>query len=168
MCVFCLITIQTDEPFLYSLVPVVIDSFGGAYPHLAERAAVIQSVLKSEETIFHTTLHAGEKVLQHTFNRMAKQPQSKVVSGETAFQLYDTFSFPLDLTELISRERGYSVDVAGFETAMQSQRERARKARKADGSGTNSVDLQELRHWQSLGIQYAAISRAYLLAASGL
>jgi alanyl-tRNA synthetase len=112
------------EPFFYKLVDVVAATFGGVFPELRTRQQHVKEVLKREEDAFNKTLDRGIAL----FDEEAQA--SKGVSGSFAFKLYDEQGFPLDLTELMARERGLSVDVAGFNELMEAQRSRARAAQK--------------------------------------
>ncbi len=112
-----------NQPFFHLLVDELVRQMGAAYPELTENAARVTQVLKQEEERFAETLEHGMKVLE-----AALAKGGKVLDGETAFQLYDTFGFPLDLTADVCRERGLTVDEAGYEAAMNAQRERARAA----------------------------------------
>jgi alanyl-tRNA synthetase len=111
------------EPFFYRLVDDLDRQMGEAYPELTREKARVAKVLKAEEERFGETLENGMKILEQ-----ALRDGRKVLDGDTAFTLYDTFGFPLDLTADIARERGISVDEAGFDRAMNAQRERARAA----------------------------------------
>ena len=102
---------------------------GGAYPELPRRQDVVERVLRQEEERFAETLEQGLRVLEHDVAGLA----GKVIPGETVFRLYDTFGFPVDLTADWARERGLGVDMAGFEQAMEAQRERARAASRFEG-----------------------------------
>ena len=113
---------QTD-PFFHRLVDDLARVMGGAYPELPKAAERVKQVLKQEEERFAETLANGMRVLEGALTR-----EDKMLDGETVFQLYDTFGFPVDLTADIARERGVRVDYAGFEAAMERQRERARAA----------------------------------------
>ena len=113
---------QTD-PFFHRLVPALVLAMGEAYPELPKAAERVSQVLKQEEERFAETLANGMKVLEAALNR-----EDRMLDGETVFQLYDTFGFPVDLTADIARERNVRVDYAGFEAAMERQRERARAA----------------------------------------
>jgi alanyl-tRNA synthetase len=112
------------EPFIYKLVPVVADCLGEAFPEIKARADYISTVIESEEASFGRTLDRGIEIFSDAAERTAKTA-GKTISGEDAFQLYDTFGFPLDLTELMAQERGLKVDKAGFEELMQEQRQRS-------------------------------------------
>ena len=109
------------EPFFYRLTSPVVDVMGEAYPEVAQGSAHASMVIKSEEEGFGRTLDRGIEI----FERISERGD---VSGEDAFRLYDTFGFPLDLTQLMAEEKGLSVDVGGFEREMAAQRERARRA----------------------------------------
>ena len=117
-----------DEPFLYRLVDTVVAIMGRAYPEVAEQQEHIARVIEQEEVRFHETLNEGLKVLNGILDR-ARQEGREVINGQEAFTLYDTYGFPLDLTEEIGAEAGFKVDRAGFDKAMAAQRERARAAR---------------------------------------
>lgn len=114
-----------NEPFLCRLVERLAEDMGGAYPELISQKTLIENVIKEEELAFLHTLDRGIKLLE---DYMDKAKSSKIISGEDAFILYDTFGFPLDLTELIASEHGYSVEMKGFEAEMLKQKERARNA----------------------------------------
>ena len=113
------------EPFFHRLVEELARVMGAAYPELTKAKERVTRVLKTEEERFAETLEHGMKVLEGALTR-----EDKMLDGETVFQLYDTFGFPVDLTADIARERSVRVDYAGFEAAMQRQRERARAASK--------------------------------------
>ncbi|SFO09836.1 alanyl-tRNA synthetase [Nitrosospira briensis] len=113
------------NPFFYLLVEDLAKVMGQAYPELVEARARVAAVLKQEEERFAETLENGMQVLE-----MALREEKRMLDGETLFRLYDTYGFPLDLTADIARERGIAIDEAGFEQAMERQRERARAAGK--------------------------------------
>ncbi|WP_338832895.1 Alanine--tRNA ligase [Moorella humiferrea] len=117
-----------EEPFLYRLVDTVVAIMGEAYPEVAEQKEYIARVIRQEEERFHETLNEGMKVLNGIMERAGKEGRY-TIGGQEAFTLYDTYGFPLDLTEEIAGEKGFKVDRAGFEEAMAAQRERARAAR---------------------------------------
>ena len=119
------------EPFMYKLVPVVVDCLGDAFGEIKTRAEYVSTVIESEEFSFGRTLDRGIEI----FNIAAEKAQSskdKTISGDDAFMLYDTYGFPLDLTQLMAREKGLKVDTAGFDNLMEQQRSRARAAQKVD------------------------------------
>ena len=113
------------EPFFHRIVDDLARAMGDAYPELVKAQDRVQQVLKQEEERFAETLENGMKILEGALNR-----EDKMLDGETVFQLYDTFGFPVDLTADMARERNVRVDYAGFEAAMELQRERARAASK--------------------------------------
>jgi alanyl-tRNA synthetase len=126
------------EPTLAPLTEVVVAQLGDAYPELRARAAHVRSVTEAEERRFLETIEGGLARLEELFAGGATE-----ISGEEAFRLYDTFGFPVDLTVLIARERGVGVDQAGFERALEAQRERSRTARRAARGGTAAVEAGE-------------------------
>jgi alanyl-tRNA synthetase len=117
------------KPFFHRLVPDLAREMGGAYPELIEQQSRIESVLKQEEERFGETLDNGMRILDAALGQM-KSGDARMLDGETAFLLYDTYGFPVDLTGDICRERGVSIDHAGFTAAMDRQRETARAAGK--------------------------------------
>jgi alanyl-tRNA synthetase len=137
------------QPFFYQLVEDLSKVMGQAYPELVAAKARVAAVLQQEEERFAETLEHGMQVLEEALSR-----KIKVLDGETAFRLYDTFGFPLDLTADIGRERGIVIDHAGFEQAMARQREQARAANKFtmqegieyNGSQTTFYGYEALQH----------------------
>lgn len=113
------------EPFLCRLVPQLVADMGEAYPELVAQQKLIESVIREEELAFLRTLDRGIKMLDE---HMAKSIDTKVISGVDAFVLYDTYGFPIDLTELIATENGYTVDIEGFNSELKKQKDRARNA----------------------------------------
>ncbi|ACL69332.1 alanine--tRNA ligase [Halothermothrix orenii] len=135
-----------EEPFLYKIVPVVVDIMSGGYPELKEKEEHVSSVVKSEEERFFQTLEQGLNILNEMMEEM-KDKGEKILSGKNAFKLYDTYGFPLDLTRDVLAEHGYKVDEDVFTREMEKQRERARQARADVGfSGTDGEGIyKELR-----------------------
>ena len=119
------------EAFIYSLLPVLIETMGDAYPELVAGRELIGKVMKEEEESFLRTLETGIRLLEKQMEDTRAKGLS-VLDGHDAFVLYDTYGFPLDLTALILNEHGMSVDEAGFDAAMQQQKERARNAAAID------------------------------------
>lgn len=120
--------INIHRPFMYELVPVVGEIMVDFYPEVKEKAEFIQKVVKNEEERFHETLNEGLAILE----KMIKEAEAsgvKVISGPDVFRLYDTYGFPVDLTEEYAEEKGYTIDKDGFENEMEAQRVRARAAR---------------------------------------
>ncbi|OQY06965.1 MAG: alanine--tRNA ligase [Planctomycetales bacterium 4572_13] len=121
-------SLDLHEPFMHKLVNVVTGYMGDAFGEIKERAEFVESVIAAEETSFGRTLDRGLEIFAGAATAATKN--NRVVSGEDAFQLYDTFGFPLDLTELMAREQNLTVDSKQFEDLMQQQRTRARAAQK--------------------------------------
>lgn len=118
------------EAFFYKLVKPLVDEMGEAFPELAKAQPVVEQALQIEEERFADTLDNGLKILDHAIEEMG----DKEIPGETIFLLYDTYGFPIDLTADIARERGLTIDVAGFERHMEAQRNRARSASQFGGA----------------------------------
>ena len=116
-----------EEPFLCQLVPQIIADMGEAYPELASQEKLITSVIREEEMAFLRTLDRGIKFLGE-YMAAHKDDKEKVVLGINAFTLYDTYGFPIDLTQLIASENGFTVDMEGFSAELQKQKDRARNA----------------------------------------
>ncbi|MCS6969055.1 MAG: alanine--tRNA ligase [Cytophagales bacterium] len=116
------------QPFMCKLVPLLADQFAHIFPEVKAQQDFIASVISQEEAAFLRTLENGLQMLDH----LMAHASEKVINGQTAFELYDTYGFPLDLTALIAREHGFKVDEAGFQRAMQQQKERSRHAAAAE------------------------------------
>ncbi len=116
-----------SEPFLCRLVPQLISDMGEAYPEIKEQEKLIENVIREEEMAFLRTLDRGIKFIAD-YMAVHKDDTDKTVAGVNAFTLYDTFGFPIDLTQLIASENGFSVDMDGFRAELQKQKDRARNA----------------------------------------
>jgi len=116
--------LDQKEPFIFRLVEVLSEKMGKAFPELKSQKQLIENVIKEEEQSFLRTLDQGLVLL----NRIVEESKSDTISGEKAFELYDTFGFPIDLTALILREKGLSLDEAGFHSEMKKQKDRSRAA----------------------------------------
>ena len=125
-----------DKPFLHDLVPVVIDKMKDYYPELLDKETYVRKVVVNEEQRFMETLDAGLKILNDEVSELRDRGES-VIPGSVVFKLYDTYGFPTDLTEEAARAQEMSLDMEGFETAMEAQREKARESWK--GSGEEEV-----------------------------
>lgn len=123
------------EPLMYKLLPKLVDLFGHAYPELKRAEDFVVSILKQEEERFKTTLERGLKLLD---DESSSLKTDSMLPGEIAFKLYDTYGFPLDLTEDILKKKKIEVDLGGFDKCMQEQKDRARKA--WSGSGESKTD----------------------------
>jgi alanyl-tRNA synthetase len=117
--------IGAADPLMHRLVPALVQQMGAAYPELVQAQSMIEETLLQEETRFRTTLDRGLRLLE---DEVGDLPQGGALPGATAFKLYDTFGFPLDLTQDALREKGLSVDVDGFDSAMAAQKAKARAA----------------------------------------
>ncbi len=146
------------KPFFHKVVPDLSKAMGEAYPELPQLQERVMQVLKQEEERFAETLENGMKVLEGALTR-----EDKMLDGETVFQLYDTYGFPVDLTADIARERNVRMDYAGFEVAMERQRERARAASRFQ-MGT-SVDYKgaktEFHGYDTLQVEDAEVVSIY-------
>ena len=129
------------DPVMHKLVPALVRQMGGAYPELGRAQTMIEETLRLEETRFRTTLDRGLRLLE---DELARMPAGQPLPGAAAFKLYDTFGFPLDLTQDALREQGRSVDVAGFEAAMHDQRTKARAAWTGTGEAKDAAIWFEL------------------------
>ncbi|HEX4196733.1 MAG TPA: alanine--tRNA ligase [Caulobacteraceae bacterium] len=131
-----------EEPLMYRLTPTLVDQMGDAYPELKRAKATIEETLRQEEERFRRTLGRGMALLEEATEGLA---EGGVLSGETAFKLYDTYGFPLDLTEDAIRARGISVDHAGYDAAMDRQRAMARENWTGSGQTVQTAEWLALR-----------------------
>ncbi|MHC4539759.1 MAG: alanine--tRNA ligase [Planctomycetota bacterium] len=143
------------EPFIHKLVPVVVDCLGDAFGEIRERADYVSTVIESEEAGFGRTLDRGIEIFNAAARR-AQKSADRIIGGDNAFQLYDTYGFPLDLTQLMAEERGLKVDTAKFVELMEQQRQRARAASARDSlsltdkvSGQVLPDTEDLHKYRS-------------------
>lgn len=125
------------EPFFYRLVQALDEQMGAAYPELSKNQTVIERILKQEEERFEETLDRGMGLLEQAISNL----QTQIIPGEIVFKLYDTYGFPTDLTADIARERGLSLDMAGFETEMAQQRARSGAATQFEMDLSNSDQI---------------------------
>ncbi|MEO7323653.1 MAG: alanine--tRNA ligase [Dokdonella sp.] len=148
------------QPFFHAMVGALVEVMGDAYPELTAKRELVERALKAEEERFGETLEQGMKV----FEEVAKS-SAKTIPGEAAFKLYDTYGFPVDLTADIARERDLTVDMAGFDAAMQQQRERARSASQFDSRTTLPAEVASaLAPTKFLGYNALATDGATVLA----
>jgi alanyl-tRNA synthetase len=139
------------EPTLVDVVQSVIDTMHDVYPELKARTKHILETTRVEEQGFLTTIEGGLsrfEQLAPTLTASGSLDLHGTISGEDAFRLYDTFGFPIDLTELMARERGYTVDIAGFEAALQGQRSRSQAERKAKRITVDTDVLADISQWE--------------------
>ena len=135
------------EPTLVHVVRTVIESMSDVYPELRHRADHLLQTTRVEEQAFLATIEGGLARFEQL--APAASTDKGTISGEDAFRLYDTFGFPIDLTELMAQERGYTVDIAGFEQALTEQRTRSKDERKARKLGVEADTLGELASWET-------------------
>ena len=128
------------DPFFYKLVPVLAQEMGAAYPELVSRRAVTERVLRQEEERFAETLANGMVLLESAIRNLRG---ARIIDGETVFKLYDTYGFPADLTADVARERGLTIDMSGFESAMEQQRRRSQESSKF---GADQAQCRQGRH----------------------
>ncbi len=154
--------LDLHEPFFHRLVAPLVDEMGEAYPQIEERRDSIEAILLAEEERFARTLDRGMVILDTYINnaliRKAEDPHGghEKIPGSAVFQLYDTFGFPADLTADVARERGLDVDMEGFESAMQEQRERSQQAGRFDASAEQRVQIDsevEFEGYESLEVE---------------
>jgi alanyl-tRNA synthetase len=134
-------TLDFKEPFFYKLVDVLAAQMGDVFPELKTKKEQIKNVLKIEEEAFNRTLDRGMALFEEEIASMSARSMQSVESA-FAFQLYDTYGFPLDLTELLARERGLTVDTEGFEKLMEEQRARARAAMKKNVVSVSEIETK--------------------------
>ncbi len=132
--------LQFKEPFMYELVPLLGEQFADVFPEINAESEFIQRVISQEEAAFLKTLEKGLTTLQ---SLIQKQTEPKVIAGEIAFELYDTYGFPFDLTALIARENGFTTDEEGFQKAMKVQKERSRAAAATEQGDWHYVHEEE-------------------------
>ncbi|MDP1670319.1 alanine--tRNA ligase [Phaeovulum sp.] len=130
-----------QDPVMHKLVPTLVRQMGAAYPELNRAQALIEETLKLEETRFRTTLDRGLKLLD---DELARLPEGAELPGAAAFKLYDTYGFPLDLTQDALREQGRAVEVAGFDAAMEAQKAKARASWAGSGEAKDATIWYEL------------------------
>ena len=140
--------LDLKDAFIYRLIGVLKDTMGEAFPELVSQQTLIEKVIKEEEESFLRTLSTGIKMLDDMISK-AKNDGAKEIAGKDAFVLYDTFGFPLDLTELITRENGLGVDQDGFSKEMQAQKDRSRNA--AAQETDDWVELRKIEKTEFLG-----------------
>ena len=163
--------LELEEPFIYKLVPTVCSFMGEAYPELKKKDTHIELVVGTEETLFNQTLDRG---INH-LDKLIEGLSGDTISGAEAFKLYDTYGFPLDLTQLIAREKDISVDENGFHDEMSRQKDKARQSGKfkieaedvnwnthAEGKHSDFIGYEQLES-ESKVIQYAEIGDDYLI-----
>jgi alanyl-tRNA synthetase len=137
--------LDMHEPFIYKLVPVVVDILGDAFPEIKDRVKFVQQVIKTEEENFNRTLDKGLEIFGGIVEKLKKDGKTQI-SGKDAFRLYDTYGFPLDLTRMLAEEHHLSIDEDEFDREMEIQRERARKAGKFEMEYNHDENWNVLHH----------------------
>ncbi|QLK86007.1 alanine--tRNA ligase [Staphylococcus sp. 17KM0847] len=145
-------TLNINEPFMYRLVEIVAEIMEPYYPNVKEKQDFIARVIKSEETRFHETLEEGLAILNDLIK--VSQSHDQTIAGEDAFKLYDTYGFPIELTQEIAENEGLTIDMAAFDTHMQAQRDRARKARQNSQSMQVQSEVLKQLHTPSTFVGY--------------
>jgi len=148
------------EPFMYKLSDIVAEVMGGHYTYLNEKLSTVKEQIRVEEERFYQTIEAGMRLFEEELSKT-----TKVFSGEVAFKLYDTYGFPLDLTEDMLKEKGLNLDKETFEKLMKEQRERAKSAWKGSGDLSISGDFKELLGLKNEFVGYERLkSKTIILA----
>ena len=158
------------QPFFHAMVPALVEVMGEAYPELREKRELVEGALRREEERFGETLEHGMRLLESALKDDTRDvgvppAAARTVPGRIAFTLYDTYGFPVDLTADIARERGWTVDMAGFEAEMQQQRERARSAGHFENRATLPAEVASaLAPTTFLGYETVSTDAATVLA----
>jgi alanyl-tRNA synthetase len=134
--------INLNEPFLYNLVDILAETMGDVFPEVVEKKDYVKKVIKAEEESFNATLDRGIELFDDVVKKLIKQ-KVKIVPGEDVFKLYDTFGFPVDLTNVMAREIDFAIDEDGFNKLMEQQKERGREASKDKFAAVN-ITLNDL------------------------
>ena len=131
-----------NEPFLCDMVAILVEQMGEQYPEIKAQQSLLEKIIREEEQSFLRTLSNG--IMK--FEKYVSQKQDKIIDGDFAFELFDTYGFPVDLTELMAQEKGYTVDMVGFEKNLAAQKERSRNAAKS-----SAEDWVEVEEFEGLG-----------------
>ena len=153
--------LKLEEPFLHKLVPTLCELMSDAYPELTEKSTHIKLVIGTEETLFNQTLGRG---INHLEKLIDKLDSGSTISGEDAFKLYDTYGFPIDLTQLIARENDIKVDEDGFDSEMSKQKKKARQSGKfkLKDKNINWVTISSEKDSEFVGYEYLKTSSRVL------
>ena len=153
--------LKLEEPFLHKLVPTLCELMSEAYPELTEKSTHIKLVIGTEETLFNQTLGRG---INHLEKLIDKLDSGSTISGEDAFKLYDTYGFPIDLTQLIARENDIKVDEDGFDSEMSKQKKKARQSGKfkLKDKNINWVTISSEKDSEFVGYEYLKTSSRVL------
>ncbi len=140
--------LNLDKPFLYKLVGVVASTMGHVFPEIREKQNYVEKVIHAEEESFNTTLDHGIELFDEVIKKLS-QENSKIIPGSEIFKLYDTFGFPVDLTNVMAKEKGFSLDDEGFNKLMDAQKNRAREASK-DKFASINISINNLDSFELL------------------
>lgn len=128
--------LDLKKPFLFQLVNILVETMGDVFPEIKEKQSYIEKVIKAEEESFNTTLDKGINLFEDLINGLSKN-NLKIVPGEDVFKLYDTYGFPVDLTQVMAKEKDFEIDEEGFNQLMEKQKERGREASKDKFASVN-------------------------------
>ncbi len=131
--------LNLTQPFMHKLIDVVIENLGEIFPELKDNKDNVQKIVKAEEESFNATLDRGIELFEQ-ISEKAKSDNAKTISGDDVFKLYDTFGFPVDLTNVMAKEKGFEIDEARFDELMNEQKERARQSTKSKISSANVTE----------------------------
>ena len=138
--------LNLNKPFLFELVKILVETMGTVFPEIIEKQAYVEKVIKAEEESFNATLDHGIELFEELIKGL-KHSDSKVIPGKDVFMLYDTFGFPVDLTNVMAKENGFSIDENGFDELMNSQKQRAREASK-DKFASINISTSDLKSFE--------------------
>ena len=138
--------LNLKKPFLYDLVDVLVKTMSDVFPEIKEKKDYVKKIIRAEEENFNATLDRGIELFDEVVNNLKKTNQ-KIISGDDVFKLYDTFGFPVDLTNVMAQEKGFSIDEKGFNELMEIQRQRGRDASKDKFASVN-ISLNDLNSFE--------------------
>lgn len=143
--------LNLNEPFLYKLVNVVVQNFAHVFPEIKTNKSQIEKIIKAEEESFNATLDRGIELFENLVNKLKSQNKN-IISGDDVFKLYDTYGFPVDLTAVMAREQGFTIDEQKFNELMNEQRERARKSTR-DKQTATTITIDSLDNFEITSTQ---------------
>ena len=148
--------LNLNKPFLFELVKVLVENMSSVFPEIKEKQSYVERVIKAEEESFNATLDRGIELFEDLIKGL-KESNANVIPGEDAFMLYDTYGFPVDLTNVMAKEQGFTVDEAGFYDLMEEQRKRAREASKEKFASVNisTADLNSFELIESANSEFS-------------
>ncbi|NMB83405.1 MAG: alanine--tRNA ligase, partial [Ignavibacteria bacterium] len=143
--------LNLNEPFLYKLVDVVVQNFAHVFPEIKTNKSQIEKIIRAEEESFNATLDRGIELFENLVNKLKSQNKN-IISGDDVFKLYDTYGFPVDLTAVMAREQGFTIDEQKFNELMNEQRERARKSTR-DKQTASTITIDSLDNFETTSTQ---------------